>query len=170
MLVAGVAVAAGRWTPDPSMAWIGSWPALVAFGSATVLEIAGYYVPWVDNLLDTIATPAAAIAGALATATFITGMDPMSQWALAIIAGGGTAATVQTLTVATRAASSLTTGGVANPVVSTVEAGASTTLAIVAILIPALAAALVLAMFVMLVRFYLRRRAAKQAANAAMPA
>jgi len=159
MLIAGIAVAAGRWQVTPSMEWIGSWPALIAFGTATGLEIASYYVPWIDNALDTVATPAAVIAGSLTAATFITGMDPMSQWALAIIAGGGTAATVQTLTVATRAVSSATTGGLGNPVVSTVEAGAATALSVVAVVVPVVAVLLVAALFVLLFRFFARRRA-----------
>ncbi len=162
MLIAGIAVKAGSWGVTPSMEWIGSWPALIAFGTATALEIASYYVPWVDNALDTVATPAAVIAGSLTAATFITGFDPMSQWAMAIIAGGGTAATVQTLTVATRAMSTVTTGGLGNPVVSTVEAGAATALSIVAVVVPIVAVLLVVALFILLLRFFTRRRAHRQ--------
>src|SRR4029079_6096529 len=50
-------------------AWIGSTPALISFSVASVLEIAGYYIPWVDNLLDTVATPTAIVAGILVTAS-----------------------------------------------------------------------------------------------------
>lgn len=164
MLVAGIAVKAGAWGVTPSMEWIGSWPALIAFGTATALEVAGYYIPWVDNALDTVATPAAAVAGSLTAATFITGMDPTSQWALAIIAGGGTAATVQTLTVGTRAVSSATTGGLGNPVVSTVEFGAAAALSIVAVVVPILAILLVIALLVLLGRFFTHRRAHRQPA------
>ncbi len=158
LLIAGIAVAAGRWTVSPSMEWIGSGPALLAFGTATALEIGSYYIPWLDNALDTIATPASVIAGSLTAAAFITNMDPMSQWAIAIIGGGGTAATVQVITVGTRALSTATTGGLGNPVVSTVEAGAATALSIVAIVAPVLAALFVVVMFVLLFRFFNRRR------------
>jgi len=162
LLVAGIAVAANKWQVTPSMEWIGSWPALLAFGTATGLEIASYYVPWLDNALDTVATPAAIVAGTLTSAAFITGMDPMSQWALALIAGGGTAGTVQVMSVGVRAVSTATTGGLGNPVVSTVEAGAATALSIVAIVAPILAGLFVLVLFVMLFRWIARRRATKR--------
>jgi hypothetical protein len=42
---------------SPGFAWIGTIPAAIAFGTATLLEIAAYYIPWFDHLLDTIATP-----------------------------------------------------------------------------------------------------------------
>ncbi|PYQ56518.1 MAG: DUF4126 domain-containing protein, partial [Acidobacteria bacterium] len=44
----------GHLALGPGFAWIGSTPALLSFAVATVLEIAGYYIPWVDNLLDTV--------------------------------------------------------------------------------------------------------------------
>jgi len=44
---------------------------------------------------------------------------------LAIIAGGSTAGVIQIGTVATRAVSTTTTGGLANPLISTLEALAS---------------------------------------------
>ena len=79
------------------------------------------YIPWIDNLLDSVASPAAIIAGTLITASFITGMDPWLQWLLALIAGGGMAGAVQATTVVTRASSTVTTGGLGNPIVSSVE-------------------------------------------------
>jgi hypothetical protein len=52
-------------------------------------------------------------------------MDQSMQWMLAIIAGGSTAGVIQIGTVATRAVSTTTTGGLANPLISTLEALAS---------------------------------------------
>ena len=43
--------------------WIGSYYALTAFATASIVEVLSYYVPWVDNLMDTVATPAAITAG-----------------------------------------------------------------------------------------------------------
>ncbi|MAE30674.1 MAG: hypothetical protein CMO43_03610 [Verrucomicrobiales bacterium] len=102
-------------------AWLGSDIALLIFLVASIVEIGGYYVPWIDNLLDSIASPAAVIAGTLITASFITGMEPWLQWVLGLIAGGGSAGAVQAATVVTRASSTVTTGGLGNPVVATVE-------------------------------------------------
>src|SRR6516225_5140167 len=115
LLALSLASISGHLTLAPGFAWIGSYPALVAFSVATCLEIAGYYIPWVDHLLDTIATPAAVVAGIIVTASMVTGMSPFLKWSLAIIAGGGAAGLVQGTTVLTRGASTATTGGLANP-------------------------------------------------------
>ena len=101
--------------------WLSSDIAMVIFLVAAIFEIGGYYIPWIDNLLDSVASPAAIIAGTLITASFITGMDPWLQWLLALIAGGGVAGAVQATTVVTRASSTVTTGGLGNPIVSSVE-------------------------------------------------
>ena len=101
--------------------WLSSDIALMVFLVATLFEIGGYYIPWIDNLLDTVASPAAIVAGTIITASFITGMDPWLQWLLGVIAGGGAAGAVQAATVVTRAASTVTTGGLGNPIVASVE-------------------------------------------------
>ncbi len=101
--------------------WLSSDIAMMVFLVATLFEIAGYYIPWIDNLLDTIASPASIAAGTVITASFITGMDPWLQWLLGMIAGGGAAGAVQATTVVTRAASTVTTGGLGNPIVASVE-------------------------------------------------
>ena len=101
--------------------WLSSDIALMVFLVATLFEIGGYYIPWIDNLLDTIASPASIVAGTVITASFVTGMDPWLQWLLGVIAGGGAAGAVQATTVVTRAASTVTTGGLGNPIVASVE-------------------------------------------------
>ena len=105
----------------PGFDWLSSDIAMMVFLVAAIFEIGGYYIPWIDNLLDSVASPAAIVAGTLITASFITGMDPWLQWLLGLIAGGGAAAAVQATTVVTRASSSVTTGGLGNPIVSSVE-------------------------------------------------
>src|SRR5438093_7593559 len=104
-LILSIASLSGHLQLSPEFAWIGTYPALVAFATATALEVTGYYVPWVDNLLDTIATPAAIVAGTIVTASMVTDMSPFLKWTLAVVAGGGLAGLVQGTTVATRAAS-----------------------------------------------------------------
>lgn len=174
MFVMSLGAKAGYLDLSCGFQWIGSWPALVAFGTATTLEIGGYYVPWLDNLLDTIATPAAAVAGSIATTSMVGDLHPMLQWSVGIIAGGGTATAVQALTVGMRAASAVTTGGLGNPAVATAEAGASVGLSVVAIVVVGTAAALVLGGSVLgllfwLVRRFLRRRSDRAAAGAEPP-
>ena len=117
-----------QWYHLPAdMEWMGGLPALIGFGTAAVLEIAAYYIPFVDNLLDTIATPLAVAAGTVLAASFlpIADFNPMLKWILAIIAGGGAAGTVQTGTGLLRLFSSKTTAGVGNAVVATGENAAA---------------------------------------------
>jgi hypothetical protein len=107
---------------NAGLTWLTNPEAIITLGIATIAEAGAYYIPWVDNLLDTIATPAAAVAGTLAAGAVIVGVDdPVVKWGLAAIAGGGVSSMVQVGTVATRAASTATTGGIANPVVATGE-------------------------------------------------
>jgi hypothetical protein len=136
----GMSIAAllGRLTLSPGFAWIGTWPALVAFATATVVEIAAYYIPWVDHVMDALMTPAAVVAGTIATASMIGDISPFVKWSLAIIAGGGVSAVVQGGTVALRAGSTGTTGGLANPVVSTIELIGSIVVTMFAVLLPIL--------------------------------
>ncbi|MFQ6672532.1 MAG: DUF4126 domain-containing protein [Candidatus Tectimicrobiota bacterium] len=139
LFIMSLASLTGHLTFSSGFDWIGTYPALATFAAATGLEIAGYYVPWVDNLLDTIATPAAIIAGTIVTASVVSGMSPLLQWSLAVIAGGGTAGVVQAMTTMTRGASSLATGGFGNPVVSTVEMGGSVVFSVLAVAWPVVA-------------------------------
>lgn len=145
LLVMSIASLSGQLSLAPEFEWIGTYPALAAFAIAALFEISAYYIPWVDNLLDTIAIPAATVAGTIVMASAVSEMSPFFQWALAVIVGGGVAGTVQGFTSITRIASTATTGGLGNPVVSTVEAGGSVVMSVLAIAVPILAALLVVA-------------------------
>jgi Domain of unknown function (DUF4126) len=125
-----------------NLEWMQNPLASTAFGIATGAEIVAYYIPWFDHLLDTLATPAAAVAGTLMTGAFVD-LDPTLKWTLAVIAGGGAATGIQMLTNVTRLASTATTGGLGNPVVATTEHIAATGLSILAIFLPVIALALV---------------------------
>ena len=148
----------GQLTLGSSFDWISSTPALIAFGAATVLEIAGYYIPWVDNLLDAIATPTAVIAGILVMASAVTDVSPFLKWTLAVLAGGGTSAAFQGITATVRQISSFTTGGLGNPVVATVEAGGAALLSVLAITLPVLAVLVVFGLLFFGIRKLLFRR------------
>jgi hypothetical protein len=163
-LVISIASLSGHLTLAPGFEWIGTYYALAAFAVATALEVAAYYVPWLDNLLDTIATPAAVIAGTVVAASVVADVSPFLRWTLAVIAGGGVAGAVQAATVALRGASTLATGGAANPVVSTGELGGSIVTSILAVAVPVLAVALVVLMGVLIVRGVKRLRAGRRAA------
>ena len=105
----------------PGFDWLTSDIAMIIFLVAAIFEIGGYYIPWIDNLLDTIASPAAIVAGTVITTSFIDIDSWWLQWVLGLIAGGGAAGAVQATTVLTRASSTITTGGLGNPIVASVE-------------------------------------------------
>jgi hypothetical protein len=90
MLVVSVAANTGHLHLADSFAWLGTPQALILLGVAALAEILGYYIPGIDNLLDTLSTPAALVAGTVISAAVITDLPPMVKWATTIIAGGGT--------------------------------------------------------------------------------
>jgi hypothetical protein len=139
--------------------WLGSTPVTLALGVATVLEIGSYYIPWLDNTLDSIATPVAVLAGTLLSGEFMPELldDTALKWILGAIIGGGTAGIVQISTVVARGTSTATTGGVGNPAVSTAELGGSVLTASLAIVLPVVAGILVLCLVFYAVRLLLRR-------------
>lgn len=141
-----------------SWQWIGSITAIIALSVATFAEIFGYYIPWVDNALDAIALPLATVAGTVVMVATVADLDPVITWALAIIAGGGTAAAIKGNTAVVRATSSTTTGGLANPVVSTIETGTATAFSLAAIFIPLLAGLMVVAVFYWIFRILKKLR------------
>jgi Domain of unknown function (DUF4126) len=148
LLVASVAAQAGHLSLAPGFEWVGTQPALYAFATATLLEILAYYIPWLDNVLDAIATPAAVMAGMLAGAAVFTDLPPLLKWSLAIIAGGAAAGMVQGATSLLRLQSTALSGGLANPVLSTLELAGSFVMSVVALMVPVVALLLVVALCV----------------------
>jgi len=161
LLVMSIASLSGHMTLAHGFEWIGTYPALVALAVATCLEIAGYYIPWLDHLLDTLATPASIVAGTIVTASAVGDMSPFLKWTLAVIAGGGAAGLVQGATILTRAASTATTGGLANPLVSTLELGGATVVSILAIVAPVLAVLLLVTILAAISRKFFRKSRAR---------
>ncbi len=158
LLVLCIAALSGHLRLAPDFAWLGTWPALIVLAIATVLEIAAYYVPWLDHLLDTVATPAAVVAGIVVTASVVTGMSPLLRWSLAVIAGGGVAAAVQLGTVFLRRASDYVTAGLSHPLTTTAETGGAAGMSVLSVALPALAGALAVLLSGALVWLVGRRR------------
>jgi len=143
---------------NESWAWAGSLTAVITLGVATLVEIFGYYIPWFDNVLDTIAIPLAAIAGTAVMMATVSELSPVVTWALAIIAGGGTATAIKGNTSAIRLTSSATTGGIGNPIVATVETATSTVMSLLSVFIAPLAFLFVLFIFFGIYKFYKKLR------------
>jgi uncharacterized protein DUF4126 len=157
LLGMSVAALAGHLQLAPGFEWIGTWPALACFLAATVIEVAAYYVPWLDNLLDSLATPAAVVAGTMITAAVVTDISPLMKWSLALIAGGGTAGLIQTASVALRGTSSVTTGGLANWALASGELAASFGATVLSVFVPILTALAVAGLVLVLLALLLRR-------------
>lgn len=162
LFVVSLAARADVLVLGDSFTWIASTPALIVLIAATAGEIAAYYVPWLDNLLDLIATPAAVVAGGVLAASVVSGMEPWLKWTLAVIAGGGLAGAVQLSTTAVRGASTLLTGGLGNFAVASLELAGALGLSLLAIVWPFLAI-VVLAVALLLVT---RRRASSAPSSA----
>jgi hypothetical protein len=152
LLALNLASLAGQIHLSPQFAWIGSYYATVAFGTATLLEVLAYYTPWLDHVLDIFATPAAMIAGTITTASMSTTVSPFHRWALAIIAGGGVAGLMQGTTVALRAKSSLATAGAGNPVIATLESIGSIIIVLLAIFFPILCGIVIVCLCLLVMR------------------
>ncbi len=157
LLVLGVSQHLGWVSVGPGWEWLGGTPTLVVLSVATALEIGAYFIPWLDNLLDTLAGPAAVVAGAVASAALIVEMDPLLHWSVAIIGGGSAAGATQAATTLIRGASTGTTGGVLNPVVASAEAATAMTLSLTAILAPFLTV-IAVGLFLILVAVLVSRR------------
>jgi hypothetical protein len=144
MLVASIAAKMGIFSVNEGFQWLASWPAIISFGTATVAEILAYYVPFIDNLLDTITTPMAVGGGTLLLTSVLPIDNEFLKWAAGFLFGGGAAATVQGGTVLTRLASTKFTAGAGNTVVATGEHAAAFGTSVLAVLIPLVFAALVI--------------------------
>ena len=161
LLVVSVAGYSGYLPLSDSFSWLATLPALLMLGVAAILEIAAYYIPGVDNLLDTVATPAALVAGTIVAAAVMTDLPPLVKWTTAVIAGGGAAGITQAVTGLLRAKSTVTTGGLGNAAIATGELGGSLLTSLLALFMPLVALAFVVLfcwLSVKLMRRLFRRR------------
>ena len=144
MLIVSVAAHTGHLSLDERFAWLATSSALITLSVAAFLEILAYYVPVVDNLLDTLATPASLVAGTVVSAAVMTDVPPMVKWTAAIIAGGGVAGLTQGVTALLRAKSTVLTGGAGNVVLSTAELVGALLVSLLALAAPLAALGLVI--------------------------
>ena len=164
LLVMGIGAREGLLPVSSGFEWVTTWPALLMLVVASVTEIAAYYVPGLDNLLDMIAAPTAVGAGILASAAVLgPGFDtsPMLKWTLAIVAGGGAAAVTQSATTLLRGKSTVFTGGVGNHVVATGEIVGALGLSLLAVILPYVAAGIVCIVGLLAFRVWWKRRMTK---------
>jgi hypothetical protein len=115
---------------------LGEWPVLVLVGVLLTVELFSDKIPLIDSVGDVIGTVVRPAAGALLFAGSL-GVVDAPEWlglALGLVTAGG----VHTAKAAFRPAANAATGGVAAPVVSTVEDGISFGTTLIALLVPVL--------------------------------
>ena len=142
-LVLSLAAVVGHIDLPSQFDWMETSPALIVLALACVLEIGGYYVPWFDNALDFIATPLAILLGTFIVGHTSSDLNPVLQWTLAIIAGGGTAALTKGLMNLLRGTSTAMSGGITNPILATIELVVAIALTLLALTLPLVAGVLV---------------------------
>ncbi len=156
MLIVSGAAYSGSLPLGESFAWLATPSALTMLAVAALVETVAYYVPGVDNLLDTLATPAAFIAGTVVSAAVMTDVSPLMKWTTAVIAGGGVAGLTQSMTALLRAKSTVLTGGLGNAALATAEVGGALVVSLLALAAP-LAAVLVVGLLLWLAVRLLRK-------------
>lgn len=142
MLVAALAIRLHWITVNAGMEWLATMPALIAIGSAVIFEVSAYYIPFVDNLLDSLAIPLSVAAGTVLAASVLPvgDLNPLLKWGLGLLAGGATAGTINTGTSLLRLFSSKATAGFGNGAIATVENLAALTGSLASLVLPVLTA------------------------------
>ena len=142
-----------------SFAWIASGGALTALALAAVVEVVGDKIPAVDHLLDGFGTLARPVVGAFAAASVFTNADPAMAALAGLVIGAPTALGFHAAKAGTRAASSATTLGVANPVLSTIEDIVAVLFPIVGLVAPLLVPVVLVLVIWVMWRLFKRARA-----------
>jgi hypothetical protein len=161
LLLAGGLARLGLLDLGPTFGFLASNKALVLFGVATVIELAGDKVPAVDHALDVIGTPLRPAAGALLAASVLgTVSDPLTAIVLGTAVGVPSSLVPHAAKSALRTVSTALTGGLANPVLSFLEDAVSLVTFVLASLMPVLVVVLLALTFYIALRL-LRRRPAE---------
>ena len=143
LLVVSIATHFFGFKVNADFEWIGSWISIVSLATATIVEVAAYYLPCVDNLLDLVNVPLAFVVGAAVMGGVLPDIHPYLKWSIAGLLGGSTAGLTQLATTIMRGASTATTAGAGNNVVASSENVCATIFSIGAIFIPLLAIVIV---------------------------
>ena len=82
LLLSG-AINIGIVEPSGQLEMLDGWMSFSVLLLAVILEIGSYLIPWLDNVLDVVASPAAVVAGIAMMGSVIgaeTSFDPIVQW------------------------------------------------------------------------------------------
>ena len=149
LFLVSLAATLGWIEPAGSFAWLGTWPAVVVFGVAVTTEVLADKVPLIDHALDLVQAVVKPAAGAVLAMAALSDLGPEARTVLGLLAGGGTAGLVHATKAKVRLASSVTTAGLGNPILSIGEdllsfVGTILALVVPFVLLAAIAASLLL--------------------------
>lgn len=139
-----------------SFTWLTSDVALIVLIVASIIEIVADKIPAVDHALHAAGVIIRPLAATLAAASVLKGLDPAVAALVGLVIGAPTSFGFHALKSGTRVASSATTLGCANPVISLFEDAVSFVMAAAAILLP-IAVPLILAAVVIAAWLVMRR-------------
>lgn len=138
---------------------LGSWWMIAIIVALLLVEIVADKVPAVDHANDAVQTVVRPVAGGI-LAVAASGTVDISPWVLAV-AGVLIAGSVHAVKASARPAVNVSTAGVGTPVVSTIEDAVATVLTVMALLVPLLAFAAIVALVIwaiVVVRRFRRRQ------------
>ena len=160
LLAAGLLARFGYVDLGNSFEWMQTTPALIVFGSAALFEVLADKVPGLDHALHVVESFVKPVAGTLVAASLFTNLDPMTAVVIGLVGGGTIAGAVHVAKGTTRAASTMLTGGLGNPVLSIFDDVLAVGGIIMAVLAPIIAALIVLVVVIGAVRLIAKRRRA----------
>lgn len=143
---------------NDQMAWLADWPAIAALGTAAMIEFAGDKIPVVDHGLNVLGAFTRPVAGAVAAGSVFAGLDPTTAAVAGVIVGAPTAFAFNAAQGGTRLASTATTGGLGNPVLSLIEDVLSFLTVMLAFLVPVLVPVVLIVLAVLVFRLARRMR------------
>lgn len=147
---------------------LASWPVIAVLAVLLVVELVADKVPVVDHANDVIQTVVRPASGAIlfaANSNLVSDVSPVLAVILGILAAG----TMHTAKASFRPVVTATTGGLGNPVVSTVEDIASGLLTFMAILLPLITFVLLILVLFMAWRLWRKWRTPRPADDFIIP-
>ena len=150
LFVTGLAGRLGFIELGEAFVWLSSAPALLALAVGVGCELVSDKIPFVNHLLDLLATPVRTLAGMLVCAAALVDLPVWVVALLAIIVGGGVALAVHVTRSGLRATSTAASAGTAGPAHSLLEdivCAAASVLSVVFWFVAAVVAVVALVLF-----------------------
>jgi hypothetical protein len=152
-----------RWQPsmfhDELAVFFASTPVLIVVGVLYLIEFVADKIPTVDHIWDVVHTFIRPVAGALVAWAAVSNQIPRGAVIVATIIAGGAALGAHATKATVRGASTVTTAGIGNPILSVIEDVFAFVSAIVALLLPWLVIVVLAFVTIFFISLYRRMRA-----------